>query len=162
MEPMYILSGQFSDSIRVRVTEVSCGDRRRAASCSRWDWKGAVEPLWRKMWAARAAQNRRTNREKGIAYNIAYGLLTNKRVEMEMFQHGGGGRTRTYEVIRRLIYSQLLWRPMCGPALQASCRLRKRRTEGQSKPAALHADLVVPHNAVSCSHYEPRAAVGSN
>jgi hypothetical protein len=28
--------------------------------------------------------NRRTNREKGIAYNIAYGLLTNKRVEIEI------------------------------------------------------------------------------
>jgi hypothetical protein len=47
-------------------------------------WMGVRwSPLARNVGGARRA-NRRTNREKGIAYNIAYGLLTNKRVEIEI------------------------------------------------------------------------------
>jgi hypothetical protein len=44
-----------------------------------WRWS----PLARNVGGTRRA-HRRTNREKGIAYNIAYGLLTNERVEMEI------------------------------------------------------------------------------
>jgi hypothetical protein len=39
---------------------------------------------WRKNVGGARGANRRTNREKGIAYNIAYGLLTSKQVEMEI------------------------------------------------------------------------------
>jgi hypothetical protein len=48
--------------------------------------------------------NGRTDREIWIAYSIA--VKTDKNGFIEIFQYGGGGRTRTCEVIRRLIYSQ--------------------------------------------------------
>jgi hypothetical protein len=53
----------------------------------------------------RRGANGRTNREIWIAYSIA--VKTDKNGFIEIFQYGGGGRTRTCEVIRRLIYSQL-------------------------------------------------------
>ena len=59
----------------------------------------------------RRGANGRTDREIWIAYSIAYGLLTVKTAKsgfIEILQYGGGGRTRTYEVIRRLIYSRPL------------------------------------------------------
>ena len=59
---------------------------------------------------AAGARITRTNREIGIAYRIAYGLITDARGTVafwQIFQDGGGGRTRTYEAMRRLIYSQL-------------------------------------------------------
>ena len=72
--------------------------------------KDATNRCQQNVGAACALANKRTKRETGIAYNIAYGLLTAKRVEIEIIerlQNGGGGRTRTCEAMRRLIYSQL-------------------------------------------------------
>ena len=51
----------------------------------------------------------RTNEQNGKR-ELLTTLLTAKRGEIEIaqrFQNGGGGRTRTCEAMRRLIYSQL-------------------------------------------------------
>ena len=80
-----------------------------------WPWTSGIEELPVDVPAKDATTGSpgpfgRTNGEMRIAYSIAYELLTARNAKLEiiqLFHVGGGGRTRTYEAMKRLIYSQL-------------------------------------------------------